>query len=57
MNKNEINDTVEAIIIDLTYINEEVPFFLRSVKKGMNSYRKYGIINSVVGSQNDKYFA
>jgi len=41
----------------LTNINEEVPFFLRSVKKGMNSYRKYGIINSVVRSQNDKYFA
>jgi len=35
----------------LTNINEEVPFFLRSVKKGMNTYRKYGIINSVVGSQ------
>jgi hypothetical protein len=28
---------------------EEVPFFLRSVKEGMNSYGKYDIIYSVVG--------
>ena len=34
----------------LTNINEEVPIFLRSVKEGMNSHGKYGIINSVVGS-------
>jgi hypothetical protein len=33
----------------LTYISEEVPFFLRSVKEGMNSYGKYDIIYSVVG--------
>ena len=39
-----------CILLPLTNINEEVPFFLRSVKKGMNSYRKYGIINSVVDS-------
>ena len=31
--------THEIAILYLTNINEEVPFFLRSVKKGMNSCR------------------